>query len=255
MTDPITEQDSLEQSEAEQADDMDDTSELLNMRTKAGKVEFLAQHLGEEARAELEELNIAELSGQVKQVQQAIKQQLEQQAAHPGLIRPGQDPMEFDSLRGNIQVGRVEIEDGTTVAIDEIVAYRGRDLHPATGAHQLSIINPRTGLPGIVVFEKKLKVFERDPVAIVRDWRTRAQALFVPMVRVTNPTLGTQTIVALSRNDGEYYLPFDVVPDRQMIRRMTDYVKGQINIVDEEEQLASKIAAELIPEAEPSGGR
>lgn len=249
MTDQITEEVSLEQPDAVEA------SEPLNMRTKEGKIEFLIQHMGEEARAELQDLNIAELSGQVKQVQQAVKHQLEQQAAHPGLVRPGSDPAEFESLRGNIQVGRVEIDDGSTVAIDEIIAYKGVDLHPASGAHQLSIVNPKTGLPGIVVFEKRKKIFERDPVAIIRDWRVRAQVLFVPMTKVTNPTLGTQTITALSRNNGAYYLPFDMDPDRKMIRRMSDYVKNEINVSDEEDQLASKIAADLLPETGPTGGR
>lgn len=231
----------------------DDVPEL-NMATKDGKIEFLVQHIGEDMREELEAMNIAELSKQVKAIKQAVARQQEQHAAHPGLVRPGGDPVEFESLRGNLQVGQVELEDGSTVAIDEIIAYRGRDLHPATGAHQIAIINPKNDFPGIVTFEKRPKLFEREPVAIVRDWRVKAQVLYVPQVVVTNPTLGTQTVRAHAR--GDYYLPLDVSPDKQMVSRMVDYVKGTINIVDEEEELARKIAGELIPEAGPIiGGR
>ena len=211
------------------------------MATKAEMVEFLVQHHDVDPE-QFENMNIAQLSSKVKEAKEAIKAFEEAQAVSP-IIRPGEGGS-GESLRGKIEVGKVDLGNGVSVAVDEVLAYRGRDVHKVSGAHQVTIVNPKTYGPGIVTFEKRPNVWEKEPVAIVRDWRIRAQVLFYPNVRVLNPTLGTQEVSVHARPD--YYLPLDLRPDQQMTQKMANYVKGQLGEKDETERLTQAIAADLL---------
>jgi hypothetical protein len=216
------------------------------VKTKVEKVAWLAEIQGVDP-SEFEHLSIAELSKMVKDQQQLIKDHEEAEAISP-IIRPGEQigPSIRDSATevGKVKLGKDAEGKDIFCSVDQIVAYKGKDINKISGAHQTTVINPKNGRPGMVTFEKRPNVWEQNPIAIVRDWRIMAQVLFKAQVVITNPTLGHQNVRVLSRDD--YFLPLDLKPNRQAVERMANYVRGSLMEVDETERLTQSIAANLI---------
>lgn len=207
--------------------------------TKKEKIEYLAKVMDVDP-SNFEHMNIAELSAQVRAYQDEQRKHAEAEAASP-IIRPDEREMGLGpSIRdGDAGDRRVKLDDENDCAVDEIVAYKGTDTHRITKAHQTTIVNPNTGHPGIVTFEVRPEIWKDHPVAIVRDWRVRAQVLFQAQVVVTNPTLGHQQVRVLPKPD--YFIPLDMHPNKAAIERMANYVRGQLQVEDETERLTKAV--------------
>ena len=213
---------------------------------KEEMVDFLVDQT-KSPREDFDAMNIAELSSMMKQVKMAVKEHEENQHAGISTIRPGEEkPPEVstDGLRAKIDAGKVKVGKNYFPA-SAIVAYKGRDVHPRTGAHQMLVQNPERDGTTIVTFEHRKDVFEGYPVAIVPDWRVRAQVLLKTETIVINLTKGIQQTRVHRRSD--YVTPLDLTPDKGLVERMASYMRGLVSVADENEQLAASIANELIP--------
>ncbi len=208
---------------------------------KPDMVEFIIKHT-DSPEEDLEGMNIAELSKMVKQVRIAVKEHEEAQPT-PSIVTPTIVPA--GDIRSEIDEGTVMVGD-RKVPVSAIVAYKGDDVHPKTGAHQIVVRHPDKDSNTMVTFEKRDKIFKGLPVAVVEDWRIRAQVLFDAHKFVINPTLGQQHVRVNPRPG--YITPLDVNPNRGMIERMANYLRGTVSVADESDHLAQAVASQIFPD-------
>ena len=209
---------------------------------KEEMVKFITETAGTDPE-DYEGMNIAEVSKHYRAAKQAVEQH---EKSAPIIQRP--DMGKRDNLEEEFEVGKVTVGE-RTVPVSWIVGYKGPEVHPVTGAHQLLVKNPATGTNTIVTFEVRDEVIHGVPIAVIEDWRVRAQVLYYPHNIVVNPTLGQQVTRVHARK--HYYCPLDVNPDKRVVERMANYIRGTLAPTDETDQLQKAIAAHLIPE---SGG-
>lgn len=216
----------------------------MAFKSKEDLKAFIVEHTGIPDTMDLDVMTYKELQEMAKGIKESLKQADVKPEPKPIIVKPGGDAPGGEraiNLEGYVNVGGREVHSSC------VVAYTGDDINKKGGFHSTVVDDPdRPGLNKNVVFNMMPELWKGAPVAIIDDWRLRANLLFRKFTQVTNMTRGTQVIRVARRK--EYTTPLDLSPDKALISRMVAYVKGEPRELDEAEGFASSLAGTMLPD-------